>query len=317
VAIPVYNQRSFIERAICSAIAQDIDRLEILVSDNFSDDGTWEALQKFERQGVRLHRNAANLGLFANFNRCLELSKGRYGRLLSGDDALPSGCLREEVAIMQRNPHVAMLSTRGRFVAPDGRYISLVADDFPAGVYGGNAFPVQWMDYYFRYRRNPLNYPSGILFRRSAIDDLRFSTEWKTTGDIDFYFNVLKRGDLGIADITGCEVTRHSQQAHVNLNLDGTAIREQIKLRNYHYPASGRDHIDKLLAGACLGIALLRVWRPGTRPSALTHWRLALQLTTNPLAWLMGLSTIVGYRTLRALKGSGSSYVPVPRPLAA
>ena len=114
VAIPVFNQRAFIERAVRSALAQGVDGLEVVVVDNRSEDGTWEALQPFVRQGVRLHRNASNLGLFGNFNRCLELAGSPYLRLLAGDDVLASGSLRAELELMERNPRLAMLSTRGR-----------------------------------------------------------------------------------------------------------------------------------------------------------------------------------------------------------
>jgi glycosyltransferase involved in cell wall biosynthesis len=303
VAIPVFNQRAFVERAVRSALAQGVDSLEVMVVDNCSDDGTWQALQPFSAQGVRLQRNGSNLGLFGNFNRCLELATSPYLRFLSADDALAPHCLSTEIALMERNPGVAVLSTRGRFVSPEGATMGEFAGDFPAGVYGGASFPRTWFGFYARTRRNPLNYPSGVLFRRAAIGDLRFEERWRTAGDIDFYFKVLRRGDLGVADSLGCEVTRHAAQAHVGPNLDGTAIREQLVLLDRYLESTERARLKKYLAGTCLALALTRMGASRTRASAGIHWRLARELASIPNA-LYGLVSLA----------AGRAFPRAPRP---
>ncbi len=301
VAIPVYNQRAYVERAVRSALAQELGGLEVLVVDNCSTDGTWEAVQPFARQGVRLHRNASNLGLFGNFNRCLELVSTPYLRLLSADDVLVPHCLGAELEILERDPDLAMLSTRGRFVSPDDSPMGDLAADFLPGVYDGASFARTWFDFYARTRRNPLNYPSGVLFRRAVIGELRFETAWRTAGDIDFYFKVLRRSDLGIADLVGCEVTRHAAQAHVSPNLDGTAIREQLALLERYVEPSEHARLRKLLAGTCLALALTR-----GGASAAIHWRLAREITTLPGA-LGGLAALA----------AGRAWPRPPRPVRA
>jgi glycosyltransferase involved in cell wall biosynthesis len=290
IAIPVRNQRDFIARAVRSALAQEVEGLEILVADNQSDDGTWEALQPFAGQGVRLHPNPANLGLFGNFNRCLELAQSPYLRLLSGDDVLAPGCLREEIAIMERNPALAMLSTRGRFLTAEGKPLGEFADSLAPGIYDGGAFPQTWFDFYARTRRNPLNYPSGVLLRRSAIADARFEEGWRTAGDIDFYFKVLRRGDLGVAGLRGCDVTRHAAQAHVGPNLDGTAMREQLALLDRYVGPRLRAPLRDGLAGHCLALAVLH-----GGASARAHWRIAREIASLPAA-LRALATLVAGR---------------------
>jgi glycosyltransferase involved in cell wall biosynthesis len=290
VAIPVFNQRAFIARAVRSALAQELDGPSILVVDNHSDDGTWEALQPFAAEGVKLHRNPSNLGLFNNFNRCLELADSTYLRLLSGDDALAPGCLRAEIAIMERNQGLAMLSTRGRFVTPEGAALGECATEFPAGIYSGADFPLAWFRYYARTRRNPLNYPSGVLFRRAAIGGERFEEGWRTAGDIDFYFKLLRRGDLGIAELRGCDITRHAAQAHVGPKLDGTAIREQLALLDRFVEPQLQPPLRRGLAGMCLALAAMHGGE-----SAGAHWRLAREIASLPAA-LRGLAALVAGR---------------------
>ena len=65
--IPVFNQRSFIDRAVRSVFEQGFDPGDVTIVDNCSSDGTWEAIQQYASMGARLVRNTRNLGLFGNF----------------------------------------------------------------------------------------------------------------------------------------------------------------------------------------------------------------------------------------------------------
>jgi glycosyltransferase involved in cell wall biosynthesis len=312
VAIPVYNQKRFVSRAVASALRQQATGVDVLVVDNCSNDGTWEAMQPLAAEGVVIHRNRRNIGLFANFNRCLELARTPFLRFLSADDMLYTGCLERELAIMQDHADLAMLSTSGFFVSPEGMRLGRFATDFPPGIYDGREFPRVWLEYYARYRRNPLNYPSGVLFRRAAIGNLRFQSSWQTAGDIDFYFSVLKNGDLGIIDEPGCEVTRHPLQAHIRPNLDGTALREHLLLAERYLERAHYAKVSRQVAGGCAAVALWRSLYSVTRRSAAVHWRLALALA-GPNAAIVAAGSLAIFRTLQALLGHRAPYVPRPK----
>lgn len=311
VAIPVYNQRAFISRSVKSALDQDGIKVRVIVVDNCSDDGTWEYLQALKCVNLAVYRNGANLGLFGNFNRCLELAQTPYIRFLSGDDVLAPRCLRGEIRAMQENADVAMLTTRGRFVTPDGKDLGFFANDFPAGVYSGSAFATLWFWYYARCRRNPLNYPSGMLFRQAAIQDIRFEEAWRTTGDIDFCFKVLQNGNLAILDSLGCEVTLHPHQAHVVPNLDGTAIEEHLLLMERYIARREREALRKYIAASCVALSLRRLMQKKNWASARLHWHLARRLATLPEA-LTHLGALIGYRGMQWMLGQRAPFVPRP-----
>jgi glycosyltransferase involved in cell wall biosynthesis len=305
VAIPAYNQETFIDKAIRSALDQDVPGLEIIVVDDASTDGTWKMLQGFAQQGVRLHRNERNLGLFGNFNRCLDLADAPYVRLLLGDDALASNCLARELDLMERHPDVAMLNTRGVFVDPAGRSLGAFADVLAPGVYDGARFAREWLEYYVHYRRNLLNYPSGVLFRRSAMQGLRFDESMRTAGDIEFYMAVLRHGNLAADGDVGCYVTRHPKQAHVGPNMDGTAMRELLVLLERN---QARDLHDQF-AGMCIAVAIQRRLR-GFAPSARIHMDLALSVASSRMAALAGFLRLLWCRFAEALLGARAPHVP-------
>ena len=316
VAIPVFNQRWCINDAVHSAIQQDPASVETLVVDNCSTDGTWEELQKYRASGVRLLRNERNLGLFGNFNRCLEAAASPYLRILCADDVLPTDCLREEIAILERHPGAAMLSTCGRYVDPEGRDMGPFANDFPAGIYDGKSVARIWFAYYAHYRRNPLNYPSGVMIRRSAAAGLKFDERYVTTGDVDFYLRLLEHGDLAVVDSLGCYVTRHASQAHAAPNLDGTAIREHLRLLERLGGAVGTDaerrSLRRQLGGMSLGLAAHRSLSAATRDSARVHVALAVEIAPGWLRALFGLAKIALCRLARFLFGNRAPYVPRP-----
>ena len=317
VAIPVFNQRDFIVQAVRSALEQDITGLEIIVVDNCSTDGTWELLQRVAADGVMLRRNPANIGLFGNFNRCLELSTSTYVRLLCADDRLPPSCLGREIALMDAHPEAVMLSTKGRFVAATGARLGEIAGNFPPGIYHGPSVPGQWLRYYAHYRRNPLNYPSGVLLRADRLrGKARFNERLATAGDIDFYFRVLRHGDLIVSDTLGAYVTRHTMQTHIGPNLDGTAIREQLALIEEFGGDPGddmaRERLRRQLAGMCLGLAIHRSLAGRTRSSARIHFQLARKLAAGWPGAIGGLAKIAACRIAGVLLGRRAPFVPAP-----
>src|SRR4051794_31293108 len=78
IAIPVYNREDLVRGAIESALQHQQADLEILVIDNCSTDRTAEVARSYEDPRLRVVVNDSNLGLFGNFNRCLELATGKY-----------------------------------------------------------------------------------------------------------------------------------------------------------------------------------------------------------------------------------------------
>ena len=92
VLIITYNQHKFIRKAIDSALEQQTTfPIEILVGDDFSNDGTREIIQEYERShpslviGVLHPRNMGKNGGI-NFLETLKVAKGEYYALMDGDD---------------------------------------------------------------------------------------------------------------------------------------------------------------------------------------------------------------------------------------
>ena len=100
--IPVYNRETLIGPCIESALAQTVDDLEIIVSDNASTDATWETCQKYAARDsrVRIFRNCENIGPVHNWARCLAHARGRLGKFLFSDDQIYPHYLERTLSYM-------------------------------------------------------------------------------------------------------------------------------------------------------------------------------------------------------------------------
>src|SRR5678816_3967583 len=98
-------------------------------------DGTWDELQRISDPRARILRNERNVGLFANFNRCLDEARGQFVRILCSDDVLEPGTLDDELAVMTSDPEMALLSTRGLRISAEGEVLGLQAAALPQGRY--------------------------------------------------------------------------------------------------------------------------------------------------------------------------------------
>ncbi len=125
LAIPVYNGAWYVGEAITSALAQDFEDFELVITDNASDDATPDICRSFARldRRIRYVRNPRNLGAAPNYNLGFELGRGEFLKWCAHDDLLSpnyvSACLRA----LDADPGAALAFGRTVCIDPDGREI--------------------------------------------------------------------------------------------------------------------------------------------------------------------------------------------------
>lgn len=129
ICIPTYNRASMAGDAIRSALSQSYKNIEVLVVDNASTDAIRDVVASFSDPRLRLIVNPRNLGLFGNFNRCVELARGSYVHILHSDDSIEPGFTETCVRFMEENPSVAMTFTPAEFVTGQSRSLQQVFPD--------------------------------------------------------------------------------------------------------------------------------------------------------------------------------------------
>lgn len=313
IAIPVYNREGLIRRAVESALAQDVSDMEILVVDNCSTDHTWDVLHTYSDSRLRLVRNESNVGLFGNFNCCLNLAQGQYLRFLCSDDKLIHDCLRHEIAVMDAHPNVVLLSTQGRRIDEDAHILGTQAGHFRAGIYPGfkAIHAVLWFQAHYAY--NPLNYPSGILIRRDAAAQAgQFDTMMRMSGDVDYFLRILEHGDLAVIDALGCEIMIHIHQESVHLTADIAPMLELYALVDRYRPMLQKEmtyfRIRQQLVAYTLGIAF-KYWCMGFKEVSRAYLDIARRNASRKIDVAVAVLRLLSLRLL--LRASGIRFLPV------
>lgn len=92
IMIPTYRRPQLLQQAIASALNQKTDiPFEVVVVDNdqsICTDKVDEVVRSFSASNLLLYRNHKNIGMFGNWNRCIELARGRFLTILNDDDRL-------------------------------------------------------------------------------------------------------------------------------------------------------------------------------------------------------------------------------------
>jgi glycosyltransferase involved in cell wall biosynthesis len=88
IMIATYNQSEYILQAVESALNQDYCNIEVVVSDDSTNDDTKLILEKFSKHtGFKYYKNHKNIGRVKNYRKLLyDLSTGKYVIMLDGDD---------------------------------------------------------------------------------------------------------------------------------------------------------------------------------------------------------------------------------------
>ena len=123
ICIPTYQRAATLARALDSALAQTHPRLEVVISDNASGDGTAELCRAVAAADARVRylRQERNLGPTANFNALFAACRGDYVLMLADDDWLDPGYVAACLAALRADPGAALIAGVARYWR-DGHY---------------------------------------------------------------------------------------------------------------------------------------------------------------------------------------------------
>lgn len=126
VMIPTHNCAIYLRQTLASVLTQDPgpDVMQIEVVDDASTKDDPEAVvREIGRGRVVFHRQRVNVGHTANFQTCLELSRGRIVHLLHGDDAVRPGFYQRMGVAFERVPGLGAAFCRQIYIDENGREV--------------------------------------------------------------------------------------------------------------------------------------------------------------------------------------------------
>lgn len=109
VATITYNSGKWVRQTIESILASTYENFELVISDDCSDDDTWEILRQYKDPRIRAWRNESNIGEYPNRNKVLHAARGKYIIYVDGDDILYKLSLSNLSSYVSHFPEAGMV----------------------------------------------------------------------------------------------------------------------------------------------------------------------------------------------------------------
>lgn len=257
VCIPTYNGEEFIAAALHSLVNQTYTSIEIIISDDASNDNTLEIVNNFmadkDLNITILHHKPGRIG--SNWNHCLDYAQGKYIKFLFQDDMLLPDCIEKMVAIIEHNPEIGLTVSKREFILENltnDKHISTWLDtygDLQKNLKLSEKNSLSILDKSF-FKSNeilkiPLNKfgePSAFMFRRSILKKIGYFNEVMLQGlDYEFCYRVLKRYKICILHEKLVRFRLHEDQATVINEQNGISdvkLFKKLVLQNFFWNIS-------------------------------------------------------------------------------
>ncbi len=207
IVIPVFNKIAY-TAACLRSLAEHAEGIafETIVVDDCSSDATAERLAQID--GIRVHRNAQNLGFVGSCNAGAAMARGEFIVFLNNDTVVTAGWLRALLDCFAQEPDAGLIGSK--LVYPDGRLQEaggIVFSDGSGWNYGRFDDP---SDPRYNTRREA-DYCSGaaIMLPRALFEKLGgFDTRYAPAyyEDTDLAFSVRESGRKVFVEPRSCVV---------------------------------------------------------------------------------------------------------------
>lgn len=242
ICIPTYNGERFLLEALNSVVTQSYRNIEVIISDDNSNDGTLIICEGFKKKtGIPVHiysHNPSTIG--ANWDNTIKYSNGKYIKFLFQDDVLKPDCIETMMDYLLKNNLEIIFSKRE--IIDEKGFLSksdflIRFGDLQQGI------NLDINDFYIFSRKdikllgsnknNSLQYnflgePVAALFSRKLYDDIgNFESPLKQFLDLEYWLKVLKKYPIGIVSQKLIQFRIHQNQA--------SAINSQNKVNEVRY----------------------------------------------------------------------------------
>lgn len=194
VVTPCYNSSRFLEETIRSVLTQDYERLEYIVVDGGSTDGT---IRIIERYGSTIRWvSEPDHGQSEALNKGFRMATGEILGWLNADDVYLPGAVKRAVTFLREHPDTAAVYSDGLIIDADGRFLG------------------QWRGCDFSLRELLLGRcficQPTIFMRRDAVEEVGWLDEsLHYTMDYDLWLRLGLRTRLGYLPERGAAFRLH------------------------------------------------------------------------------------------------------------
>lgn len=240
ICVPNLNNAQYLQERFDTIRKQSFGDWECIVSDNFSDDGAWEIIQKNAKEDSRItcfQSPKDPAGMYPNWNNCLNKCRGEYIYIATSDDTMAFDCLEKLVTALDFHPSCGIAHCNLTAIGDGaGQFNRHWAEDMLFAKSSGE------LRDQMHIRRAPFDsllqltghtvYISitQLLIRKNLFDEIGgFDGRWGSAGDFHWHMRACFRTDTIHVPSTWGGWRLHASQATSLSAIDSPTHREKIE----------------------------------------------------------------------------------------
>ncbi len=182
VIMSTYNRENLVKEAVESVLNQTYKDFEFIIFDDNSSDNTYEFLNNYDDNRLKIYKNRTNCGCTFNYHNAQNLACGEYIAHIDDDDIWIEHKLRNQIDYMNNNPDIVLL---GSFIETFGENAR------PSWVFDTDSDKLAFMMNFY----NPICH-SSIIYRKSFMlkNGINYDIRKKCSQDYDFYKQIIEAG---------------------------------------------------------------------------------------------------------------------------
>lgn len=202
VVVPTYNRKYFLSQCINSLLLSVLgyeEVVEIIISDNASEDGTVEVVNK--KYGsfhfVKYFRNKSNIGPESNFLLSLQRANGKYCLVLGDDDAVTNDFFKIILSAIEHGSDLYLLN----YTSYDKNLQNIILKE---NLLSNKLFYSDKDDVLYQFGPKP-SFISSAIIKRESLDwcNLEIYSEFNKYG---FSFLYLIYSSINSNNVVPCKV---------------------------------------------------------------------------------------------------------------
>jgi len=240
ICIPTYNGDLYIKECLNSAINQTYENIEIIISDDNSQDDTIYLINSILSKTNIDHKiitNHSSRGVADNWNNAIKKSSGQYIKMLFQDDYLYPDCIEKMISLAKNQKELGLI-----FSLRDPIYEEDITKDITGRStidfilnqkkYLGNIPAIQEgidliKNKYLLSGDNIIGEPSSVLINNNVFDEIGyFNPKLIQFIDLEMWYGILLKYKIGFINepLTGFRIhvnqLSYNNRAHINQALE-------------------------------------------------------------------------------------------------
>jgi glycosyltransferase involved in cell wall biosynthesis len=159
-----------------------------------------------------------------NFNRAMELARGKYVKFLCADDVLMNDCVERMLLSMESDAGIILAASKRFLFGPD---IPVYLDDRGPAGYRKVSGEQVIRDCFFH--GNYIGEPTAVMFRKRDVV-AGFDDAFYQALDVDMWFRLLERGALAYFSKPLCGIRRHESMGTAGNLRSGRVTDDKVRL---------------------------------------------------------------------------------------